>query len=189
MAKDDIWRPTFPDLITVGALVVAAVMWMKQPTWQWALPITVFVIGLVIFTAIRHQSHPIRRAILATFAIGVLVWAAWMPIRDSFSADYPNFAFHWPVTLGEQAGNSIKLELGDTLCSGVLHRADGRLRFGGEAGEGESICLVNKADESKVLATCAVGHSCRVKGSIGSCGDGSGECEEIKKIRSIQSGP
>jgi hypothetical protein len=81
MRKDDFWRPSIADLFTVGAVVVAAVMWLKPPSWQWGLPITAVVIGLVIFTATRHPSHPIRRALVAIAVIGILVFAAWELLR------------------------------------------------------------------------------------------------------------
>lgn len=92
------WRPTFGEIVAVGALVAAAIMWLKQPSWEWGLPITAILVALVIFTAVRHQSHPIRRAAVAAITIAILIWAASGPIWKSFRADYPNIAFQTPIT-------------------------------------------------------------------------------------------
>lgn len=182
------WRPTASDLIAVGALIAAAIMWLNEPSWIFALPITLIVMVLVIFTAARHQSHPIRRVIIGACAIGILIWSAWSPIWNSFHADYPNIAFQWPVISGnsdyESPDKSI-VAIESKLCSGVLHRVGGDLRFGGDVGEGESICIIDKAERNKVLAVCPVGTSCRVKGIVLPCRD-SGECSEITRITSVE---
>lgn len=99
MVNREPWRPSFGDLVTVGALVGAAVMWLKPPNWEWGLPITVVLIALVIFTAMRHHSHPIRRLIVAAATVSILVWAAADPIWRSFRADYPNIIFQSPILL------------------------------------------------------------------------------------------
>jgi hypothetical protein len=96
--KKESWRPTFSDIVAVGALVGAAIMWLKPPNWEWGLPITAVLSVLVIFTAIRHHSHPIRRAIVAAVTILILMWAAAAPIWKSFRADYPRATFNWPIT-------------------------------------------------------------------------------------------
>ncbi len=184
------WRPSASDLIAVGALIAAVVMWLKQPNWETALPITTILILLVIITAVRHQSHPIRRAIFSISVIAILIWAAWEPIWNSFHTDYPNVAFQWPITFDYSepiySDYSVQpVELGVKQCSGVLHRENSDLRFGGAAGEGEGICVINKIEETKVLAICSVGRRCRVKGTTALC-DGSGECEQIKKITSVE---
>jgi hypothetical protein len=103
MPKKEPWRPSFGEVVAVGALVAAAVMWLKPPNWEWGLPITAILVALVIFTAIRHQSHPIRRAIVAVIAITVLVWAAAEPIWKSLRVDYPNMAFQSPITFNTSA--------------------------------------------------------------------------------------
>lgn len=92
------WRPNFGEIVAVGACVAAAIMWFKPPNWEWGLPITAILIALVIFTAVRHQSHPIRRLLVATVAVIALVWAAAEPIWKSFRADYPNIAFQSPIS-------------------------------------------------------------------------------------------
>jgi uncharacterized protein (TIGR02594 family) len=183
MDEDNFWRPSIADLITVGAVVVAAVMWLKQPSWQWELPITAVVIGLVIFTAARHRSHPIRRVLVALSVIWILVWAAWEPFWNSFHADYPNTWLPWGVSFVEQQ-NNFPPDFPRSGCGGVLHRTDGDLRFGGNEGEGESICIINKAEEARVLAVCAVDHLCRVTGDVAPC-DGSGECAKLSRIKSV----
>src|ERR1035437_1865140 len=178
------WRPSVSDLIAVGALIAAGVMWLKQPNWESALPITIILILLVLITAVRYQSHPIRRAIFSIGVIAILIWAAWEPIWNSFHSDYPNIAFQWPLIFGEyepDATDKPRVSFQSNLCSGVLHRADGEIRFGGDIGEGESICVINKADRAKVLEVCSVGSRCRVRGTVSPCRD-SGECVEIRKI-------
>lgn len=183
MSEDDFWRPSFADLITVGAVVVAAIVWFRQPSWQWGLPITLVVIGLVIFTAARHQSHPLRRALVAISVSAILVWAAWEPVWNSFSADYPDIGLPWKSSSVEQQRN-FPPEFSRDACGGVLHRVDGDLRFGGNEGEGESICVIAKADEARVLVICSIDHPCRVTGRIKPC-EGSGECDEISNIKSV----
>jgi uncharacterized protein (TIGR02594 family) len=179
------WQPSVADLIAVGAIVVAAVMWLNPPNWHWTLLIVVVVIGLVVLTALRHRSNPVRRAFAAISAIGILVWAAWNPMLASFKTDYPNFEFQWPVSFSSNTNQIVfPPEFTRDSCGGTLHRADGDLRFGGESGEGESICLINKADEIAVLAVCSVGSPCRVRGTVKDC-DGSGECAKISKLKSI----
>ena len=72
-------------------------------------------------------------------------------------------------------------------CAGILHfdRELG-LTVGGGAGEGESTCLVRKADWHRVLRTCAVDRSCAINGVIHECPDIPAECSEIKQIFSIR---
>jgi hypothetical protein len=45
----------------------------------------------------------------------------------------------------------------------------------------EGICVINKSEESKVLATCRPGQYCRVNGVIDICKD-SGECKEVTQV-------
>jgi hypothetical protein len=98
---EPMWRPSVSDLIAILAVVVAALVWLKQPNWQWGVSVTVAVIAVVIFTVIRHQSQPIRRTLVSLIVIGILIGAAAEPIWKSFRADYPNIAFQWPVTFGD----------------------------------------------------------------------------------------
>ena len=70
-------------------------------------------------------------------------------------------------------------------CSGVLHKTDDQLMFGGGKGEDEGIYIVRKADEAKVLAVCAVGKFCRVRGTVDDCTD-SGECSELTSITTVR---
>jgi hypothetical protein len=68
---------------------------------------------------------------------------------------------------------------------GILHKDRDGLRFGGGKGEGEGICVINKSEESKVLAACSPGQFCKVKGVIEDCKD-SGKCSELTHIRSVR---
>jgi hypothetical protein len=102
-AKREPWRPTFGEIVAVGALVGAAVMWLKPPSWEWGLPVTAILVALVVFTAVRHQSHPVRRTLVAAVTILILIWAAAGPIWKSFRAEYPRAAFSWPITLNPPA--------------------------------------------------------------------------------------
>lgn len=70
-------------------------------------------------------------------------------------------------------------------CSGVLHKDQDGLHFGGARGEGEGICVIRKSDQDKILAVCRVGRYCEVAGTIEDCKD-SGECSEIVNIKSIK---
>jgi uncharacterized protein (TIGR02594 family) len=117
----------------------------------------------------RRKLIPL--VLMIVFGLGFIGCAAW---------------FFWPSQLSEAAAAQSKYppEFMRDGCGGVLHRADGDLRFGGEEGEGESICIINKAEEARILAVCTIGHPCRVKGNIGPCGD-SGECDKISKIKSV----
>jgi len=69
-------------------------------------------------------------------------------------------------------------------CSGILHHKGQELWFGGERGEGESICVIAAGEAPKVLRVCAPGSYCRVIGSGGDC-EGSGECMEIKRVVAV----
>jgi hypothetical protein len=72
-------------------------------------------------------------------------------------------------------------------CAGILHfDRDLGLRLGGDAGEGESTCLVRRPDWHRVLRVCAVGHSCTIRGVIHECPDIPTECSEVKQILSIR---
>ena len=71
-------------------------------------------------------------------------------------------------------------------CWGILHQDTEGMRFGGGRGEGEGICVINNAEENKVLAICSVGHYCKVTGIVDSCKD-SGECSEITDITAVSS--
>src|SRR3954451_10281240 len=70
-------------------------------------------------------------------------------------------------------------------CFGVLHHSKGDLMIGGGRGEGEGICIINKAEIGKVLRTCRIGGRCIVEGSVDYCKD-SGECVEITKIVAVR---
>ena len=70
-------------------------------------------------------------------------------------------------------------------CFGVLHQSKGDLVIGGGRGEGEGICIINKAEIEKVLKTCRPGRRCFVKGSVDYCKD-SVECVEITKIVAVR---
>jgi hypothetical protein len=70
-------------------------------------------------------------------------------------------------------------------CAGTLHWAQDDIHFGGGRGEDESICVINKFEEAKVLAVCSVGRFCTVRGSVDLCKD-SGECAEISNITSVK---
>jgi hypothetical protein len=70
-------------------------------------------------------------------------------------------------------------------CVGILHKERDGLRFGGGKGEGEGICVINKSEESKVLAACSPGQFCKVKGVIEDCKD-SGKCSELTHVISVR---
>ena len=72
-----------------------------------------------------------------------------------------------------------------TGCSGILHRDQSGLSFGGGPGESEGICVFAQSDEALVLKVCHVGRFCRVKGDLHDCKD-SGECEQLDHISRIQ---
>ena len=69
----------------------------------------------------------IKRNIIAATIIFVLIFASW----SSYAQRQPS------------------------ECAGVLHKDRYGLRIGGGVGEDEGICLINKAEENKVLAICA----------------------------------
>jgi hypothetical protein len=98
----EMWRPTFSDIIAIGALVATAVMWLTQPNWQIGIPVSALIVGLVIFAASRHQSHPVRRGLAAASVIGIYIWVAWQPISKSIQTDFPRIAFQWPVKIDPQ---------------------------------------------------------------------------------------
>src|SRR5579872_4253756 len=64
-------------------------------------------------------------------------------------------------------------------CGGILRQSGGSLVFGGGEGEDESICVVDKAEVSKVRASCHIGAKCVVEGTVDYCKD-SGECVQIR---------
>jgi hypothetical protein len=63
-------------------------------------------------------------------------------------------------------------------CSGWLTAERGELTI--ITGR-ESICVVGKSDEHKVLSSCAVGQQCVVTGSVDLCKDGV-ECVEVSRV-------
>jgi hypothetical protein len=169
--KGDRWRPTGSDWLTILALVVAVAVSFAPPNWKIGAPIVLITIIVILVAAIRDQSHPARRTAIALALSAYLLWAVWEPIWKSFSTDFPGITLQWLFSSTEQNYPPEFLRDG---CGGILHRADGDLRFGGEIGEGESICVINKTEEAKVLAACSIGHRCRIKGTITPC-VGSGE--------------
>jgi hypothetical protein len=70
-------------------------------------------------------------------------------------------------------------------CQGILRQTGSELTLGGGEGEDESICLIIKSEQNKVLATCRQGHLCRVRGRVSNCKD-VGECAEISNIVSVR---
>src|SRR3954449_10499903 len=80
---------------------------------------------------------------------------------------------------------SVFAEPTQRQCYGVLHQSKGDLMIGGGRGEGEGICIINKAEIGKVLGTCRIGRRCIVEGSVDYCRD-SGECVEITKIVAVR---
>jgi hypothetical protein len=71
-------------------------------------------------------------------------------------------------------------------CKGILHQKQYGLEFGGDPGEEEGVCVINKSEEQKVLEVCSSGHYCQVEGVVEYCKD-SGDCVEIKNIKSVNS--
>ncbi len=69
-------------------------------------------------------------------------------------------------------------------CEGILHLNSGELTFGGGAGEGEGVCVINADEQERVLATCSPAKYCKVQGAVELCKD-SGECVEISDIISV----
>jgi hypothetical protein len=69
-------------------------------------------------------------------------------------------------------------------CGGILHKKGQQLWFGGERGEGESICMIAPAQIGKVLHICAAGRYCRVSGTSTDC-EGTGECMEINRVFTV----
>jgi hypothetical protein len=71
------------------------------------------------------------------------------------------------------------------VCAGKLVKGeDGGL----EITDGEYVCLIDPSDAQKILAVCAEGHDCQVKGKVLACED-SGECVTIKNITSVKDLP
>ena len=70
-------------------------------------------------------------------------------------------------------------------CHGILHRDRGYIRFGGNPGEGEGVCVVSRSEQARVLQKCLEGAFCRVHGVAGPCRD-SGECVEIRRVSRVQ---
>src|SRR6266849_1929835 len=64
-------------------------------------------------------------------------------------------------------------------CSGVLSRAQGDLVLTNPKKEG--ICIVGRADESRVLHDCALGHRCVIVGVVDLCTD-QGECVQVTHV-------
>jgi hypothetical protein len=93
------WRPTVSDIVTVGAVLGAALMWFEPPNWQIGLPVVILTSAVVIFTAFRHKSHPFVRGTIGTIAVIALISVAWRPILDGFRKDYPTIVFQWPITI------------------------------------------------------------------------------------------
>jgi hypothetical protein len=102
----DKWRPSFGDIVTVLALVAAIIMWFAPPNWKIGIPVVVASIALVAITALRHASNAFLRGTAAVLVVAILVAVAWRPIWESFHKDYPNVAFHWPISFGDSEQQS-----------------------------------------------------------------------------------
>ena len=68
-------------------------------------------------------------------------------------------------------------------CSGNLVQEQGHLLLKAEKEEG--ICVFQKDDEPRVLATCSKGKHCEVTGSTEFCKDGAVECVEVTHITKV----
>lgn len=96
MSKVDTgWRPTVSDIVTVGAVLGATVMWFHPPNWQIGIPVVILTAAAVIFTAFRHQSHPLIRGTIGAASVVILILVAWAPIWDSFHRQYPTVNLGW----------------------------------------------------------------------------------------------
>ena len=51
-------------------------------------------------------------------------------------------------------------------CAGVHRKDRYGLRIGGGVGEDEGTCVINKAEDNKVLAVCALEKFCRIIGRV-----------------------
>jgi hypothetical protein len=98
-SRPEKWRPSFSDLVAVCAVVSGFIMWVKPPGWELGVPIALITIALVIFTAFRHQSHPLKRGLIASAVLIFFLSVTWHPMWESFHKDYPRLTFNWPVTL------------------------------------------------------------------------------------------
>jgi hypothetical protein len=108
MSETGKWRPTFSDIVTVAALFGAAVMWFAPPNWEIGLPVVLLTAGAVIFTAFRHQSHPLLRSAISVAALIALFSVAWHPIWKDFSEKHPEIA---NLSVLRSAPNGPKLEM------------------------------------------------------------------------------
>jgi hypothetical protein len=83
------WRPDVGDLITILGCGVGIIVWLRQPSWEIGLALSLFAIAMVGFAAVRHSSHPFWRGSISIIAIVFFVAAVWRPIWDDFHEKHP----------------------------------------------------------------------------------------------------
>ena len=89
------WRPSFSDLLAIAAVILAVIVWQVQPNWEVGLPISLVVIALIIFAAIRHAGSAILRTVIATAVIIAFVYLVWSPIWRDFHQKHPTVTTSW----------------------------------------------------------------------------------------------
>jgi hypothetical protein len=76
------WRPSFGDLLAIGAVVITGITWLCEPGWGLGLFLSLVIVVLVVIAAIRYDSHPVIRvgvsvSVLAIYFVfvGPRLWA------------------------------------------------------------------------------------------------------------------
>ena len=67
------WEPSISDIIAIGAIAMAVILWLVQPGWRIGVPLAILVVGLFIFAAIRHRGNLLFRVGAATVATGIFL--------------------------------------------------------------------------------------------------------------------
>jgi hypothetical protein len=55
------WESSISDFIAIGAIALAVILWLAQPSWKIGVPVALCTISLFIFAAIRHRGAKITR--------------------------------------------------------------------------------------------------------------------------------
>jgi hypothetical protein len=78
------WEPSGGDILDLLLGIAAVIMYLRPPNWELGLPLALFLILPVLFTAHRRRSPFYAKWTVALVAIAIFVWAIWPPLWSSF---------------------------------------------------------------------------------------------------------
>jgi hypothetical protein len=92
------WRPSFGDLLAVGAVVITAITYIVEARFLVEITLCIVAIALAIFAALRHESHVLKRTVVCSLTVACLLLFAGPKLIRDFSSEYPHVRFQSPLT-------------------------------------------------------------------------------------------